>query len=264
MRNLVTELINAFIETGEVDFVPQLSTLIPARITLRQLGMPEERWKDYLDLFFDAVYFMGSLPPERQAAITEAFVHLHEDIGARVTEARANPGEDWVSFLVKLELDGRALTDEELGKIIQLFMVGGMETTGAAITGALVHLDSYPNARMRLIEDPSLIPQAVEESLRFQTPIPGLARRVTRDTELGGQKLRAGEWVLQLWGAGNRDTDAWERPEEFDVVREPNRHLAFGFGLHRCVGKHFARLEMRIALEEVLRRARWRPVLRFK
>lgn len=253
-RSLVTELIDQFIETGRVDFVPQFSTPIPARLTLRQLGMPQERWQHYLDLFFDSVYFISSLPPERVAAIGEAFGRLHEDIAARVTEAREKPGDDWVSFLVGIDLEGRGLSDDELTKIIRLMMIGGMETTGAAITGALIHLDRHPHERQRLIDDPSLIPSAVEESLRFHTPIPGLARRVTRDVELGGETLKAGQWVLQLWGAGNRDADSWERPDEFDVTREPNRHLAFGFGLHRCVGKHFARMEMRTALEEVLRR----------
>lgn len=174
---------------------------------------------------------------------------------AVIEDRKKNPGDDLVSLLVHGDVDGDRLSDEELLQESLLILIGGDETTRHVMTGGLEQLIAHPDQKQKLIDDPSRIEVAVEEMLRFVSPIVNMNRTVTRDTELHGEKLREGDRVLLLYPAGNRDERAFESPERFDIERWPNRHVAFGgYGVHHCLGASLARLELKILFEELLRR----------
>ncbi|MCP4908311.1 MAG: cytochrome P450 [bacterium] len=171
-----------------------------------------------------------------------------------IEERRKRPQDDLISILLAIDVNGRSLTQGELIGFGFLLLVAGHETTTNLISNALILLDQYPEARAKLLADPSLIPGAIEECLRFEAPVQGLARTTTRAVELHGQTIPADEMVLLLYGSANRDERKFEVPERFDVTRKPNEHLSFGFGSHFCLGSGLARLEGRVAFEELLAR----------
>jgi cytochrome P450 family 142 subfamily A polypeptide 1 len=160
-----------------------------------------------------------------------------------------------MTLLVQGEVDGDRLDDAEIHQESLLILIGGDETTRHVITGGLEQLIRHPDEKRKLIEDPRKLDRAVEEMLRWVSPIQNMNRTVTRDTELRGQKLREGDRVLLLYPSGNRDARKFVRPESFDVEREPNEHVAFGgFGTHFCLGASLARLELRVLFERLLAR----------
>jgi cytochrome P450 len=173
---------------------------------------------------------------------------------AVAAERRSEPRSDVLSALASAQLEGRALRDHEIFGIANLILVGGVETTTNAMGCAFVYLSRHPELRRRLIEQPGLLPGAIEEFLRVFAPVQGLARTAKRDCEIAGQRIRAGERVLLLWASANRDEAEFPAADQVIVDRHPNRHLTFGVGNHRCLGSNLARLEFRIALEQVLRR----------
>jgi cholest-4-en-3-one 26-monooxygenase len=165
------------------------------------------------------------------------------------------PTDDLMSILVHSELDGDRLAEEEILQESLLILIGGDETTRHVMTGGLRALLDHPDQKRKLIDDPALIPTAVEEMLRWVSPIQNMNRTLTRDVELHGEKLREGERVLLLYPAGNRDERAFPEPDRFDVARTPNDHVAFGgFGTHFCLGASLARLELRVLFERLLAR----------
>ena len=157
-----------------------------------------------------------------------------------------------MSVLLDAEIDGRPLDDDEQLFSMTLLLLGGLDTTTSAIAMALAHLADHPDHRARLLADPDLLDTAVEEFVRVATPVQGLGRTVTRDTELGGCPLRAGDRVFLLWASGNRDPEAFDRSDEVILDRHPNHHLGFGAGPHRCVGSHAGKLMVKVALQELL------------
>jgi cytochrome P450 len=179
---------------------------------------------------------------------------IGEQVYAAILDRRANPQSDMISALVAAELPDRPITDERLLAMIMLVIIGGVDTTTAVIGNALLYLHRHPAARDRLIAEPGLMEPAVEEFLRWQAPVQGLARHCTRDTQVDGQQVRAGDTVMLLWGSANRDPEHFPDPDEVILDRFPNRHLTFGVGAHRCLGSTIARNEVRIVLSEVLRR----------
>ena len=165
------------------------------------------------------------------------------------------PRDDLVSLLVSGEVDGESLNDDEILQESLLILIGGDETTRHVMTGGLEQLMLHPDQKRKLADDPSKIEVAVEEMLRWVSPIVNMNRTLTRDTELHGEKLSEGDRVLLLYPAGNRDERAFENPDDFDIERWPNRHVAFGgYGVHHCLGASLARLELKILFEEVLSR----------
>jgi cytochrome P450 family 142 subfamily A polypeptide 1 len=167
----------------------------------------------------------------------------------------AQPGEDLLTAIVKGKIGGRPLGAKDKIHEALLLLVGGDETTRHVLTGGVVALMERPEQLAALRSDPSRIPLAVEEMLRWATPVKTLARKVSANTELGGQQLKAGDRVILLYESGNRDETIFQQPNEFDVARQPNRHLSFGgYGPHHCLGAHLARLEIRVMLEEMLTR----------
>ena len=167
---------------------------------------------------------------------------------------RAAPQDDLLSVLTAAEIDGEALTEEELLYFCYLLIVAGNETTRNAIAGGMLALCEHPGERARLAADAALLPAAVEEILRWTSPVLHMARYVTRDTVLRGQPIRAGERVLLWYPSANRDAEVFPDPDRFDVGRTPNEHLAFRLGEHFCLGAGLARLELRVMVETLLAR----------
>jgi cytochrome P450 family 142 subfamily A polypeptide 1 len=172
----------------------------------------------------------------------------------RVIEARRkNPQTDLVSLLATTEFAGETLTDTEIFNEALLLNDGGADTTRYVITGGMKALIEHPEQRAKLVADPSLIPLAVEECLRWVTPIVNMARTATTDVDIRGTTIKQDDWVVLLYGAANRDAEVFPEPERFDITRG-GRHVAFGFGTHFCLGAHLARLEVRVMFEELLKR----------
>jgi cytochrome P450 family 142 subfamily A polypeptide 1 len=189
---------------------------------------------------------------ERAATSYEAYMDYQRRV---IADRRATPPRnDLVSVLVHAEIDGERLTDEQILEESLLILIGGDETTRHVITGGMDQLFQHPAQRAALAADPALLPTAVEEMLRWVTPIKNMARTTTRDVELRGQRLAAGQKLVLLYPSANRDEDVFPEPMRFDVTRTPNDHLAFGYGAHFCLGASLARLELLVFFQELLTR----------
>jgi cytochrome P450 len=186
----------------------------------------------------------------RRRAAQEIYDYFLPVIQAR----RAEPRDDLITRLVDAEVDGHRLTDEDILDICFLFLIAGLDTVTATLTCSVAYLAEHPDHRRTLVDDPSLIPAAIEELLRWETPVPGVARVCKRDTEIGGVEVAAGTRVTVMIGSANTDDTEFDHADTVDFHREGNRHLAFGGGVHRCLGSHLARLELRVAIEELHRR----------
>jgi cytochrome P450 len=166
----------------------------------------------------------------------------------------ANPRNDIPSVVLTIEVDGRSISQMEFLCMMNMLFVAGLDTTANAGAHMLEHVARHPDVRQRLLDGPELIPGAIEEFLRYLTPLPALSRTTTVDVAVGDTTIPAGERVLLHWMAANHDPAEFGEPDEFVIDRAPNRHFAFGAGVHRCLGSNLARLELRVVLEEVLRR----------
>lgn len=253
IRRLCDELIDDVCERGECDLVKDLAAPLPMIVIGDMLGVaPEDRdqllsWSDDL---------IGSLDPSpgRVEAAADAFMGFDAYARRTIAARREEPTDDLVSVLVHAEVDGDRLTDDQIVFESMLILLGGDETTRHVISGGIEQLLENPAQRRRLDEDPSLVPSAIEEMLRWVSPIKNMARTVTRDVELAGTSLSAGDEVALLYESANFDEAQFEEPERFDVGRSPNDHLAFGFGGHFCLGASLARVEVQSMVERVLAR----------
>ncbi|MEQ1873726.1 MAG: cytochrome P450 [Ilumatobacteraceae bacterium] len=252
IERFVHGAIDSFIESGSCDFVHDLAEPVPAMSTLYKLGLPVERWKEIAEPMHQVV-FLRQENPERAGAIAKLGAIsdlLYETIASR----RESPRDDMISYLIGCTVDGRPVTDAEVKEMAYLTIQGGFDTTGSAISNALIHLDRDRDARKRLIDDPSLMVAAMEEFLRFEAPQVALARTAMVDAVVGGKQIKAGDKLLLMWASGNRDADAFENPDELQLDRFPNRHMTFGLGAHRCLGSNLARRQIEITLNGVLQR----------
>ena len=186
---------------------------------------------------------------ERAAGMMELFGYLQHHIEDHI----ANPRDDLISFLLDSELDGQKLDGFQVGRTIALLLIAGIDTTWSAIGASIWHLAKTPSDRERLVADRGLLPTAIEELLRAYAPVT-MARLVKEDMEFNGCPMKAEEWVLLPFPSANRDPEMFENPNEVILDREPNRHAAFGLGVHRCAGSHLARMELQVALEVWLER----------
>jgi cytochrome P450 len=183
----------------------------------------------------------------------EASANINAYIDDVLEDRRKNPGDDIPTQLITQEVGGRMLSLDEVHDTLLLMFAAGIETTKSAL-GNMLHLLAHnPEQRRLLAEDPSLIPTAAEELLRLVGPNQGVKRTTTKDVEIAGCPIPKGDAVLIMWAAANLDPEKFSDPDEFVVDRSPNRHLAFGHGVHKCIGLHFARLELKVALEEILK-----------
>ena len=216
---------------------------------------PEDR--DRLLRWSDDLILGSSLrsAPEHIEGATRAFIEYSDYNRDVVADRRAKPPQgDLMSILVHAEIDGEKLDDDALLQESLLILIGGDETTRHVISGGMYQLLRHPAQRQRLIDHPDTLHIAIEEMLRWVTPIQNMSRTLTRDVELRGQTMHEGDKVLLLYPSANRDESMFKDPMRFDVTREPNYHLAFGHGTHFCLGNSLARLELRVMFEELNRR----------
>jgi cytochrome P450 len=247
-----TDCIDRVVESGEIDFVLDLANPVPAMGTLLILGLPLDDWEKYAEPAHEVVYTRPGTPEFQKAVDGQAwmFETLYKEIAAR----RDAPRDDVLSQLITAEVDGRSLTNEEIVSMLGTVINGGVDTTTSLLSNAVEYLDRDRDTRRLLIDDPSLIPTATEEFLRYFSPVQAFSRTVAREVELDGQPLEPGDRVLMCFGSANRDESEFPNADEFIPGRFPNRHVAFGLGKHRCIGSTFARHEFTAMLEQVLLR----------
>jgi cytochrome P450 len=251
IRELAEGLVEALLERGEVDLVRDFAVPLPVGVIAELLGVSRadlplfKQWSD------DIVAEIGARV--NASASRRAF---DDYFNAVIRERRARPADDMVSRLCEPGASGERLSDPEVLAFCRALLVAGNETTTALLSNLALALGQRPALWKRLREEPRLCDGAVEESLRFDSPNQGLFRHTTRDVALHGVTIPAGTKLLASFGAANRDPAQFERPDEFDPTREPNRHIAFGVGVHHCLGASLGRLEAQVALRALARRAR--------
>ncbi len=248
-RALCHRLIDGFVGDGRVDAAGDYARQIPPRIIAAILGIDPDRSDEFTE------WVQGAL----ELGLTDREVRDHygriirqfflDEIARRQDE----PGDDLISFLLAAELDGEPVPMHVVRGNVGLMLVAGIDTTWSSIGSALWHLASHPDDRRRLVAEPELLPIAVEELLRAYSPVT-MARVARTDASLDGRQVREGERVLLSFPAANRDPDVFEDPEQVIIDRRSNRHIAFGSGIHRCIGSNLARMEMQVAVGEFLAR----------
>jgi len=245
-RELCRSLIRGFIEQGRADAAADYAQQIPVRIIAQILGVPTEMADDFTGWVRDVLEFAHI--PERQERGTTGLALFFIDA---LEKRRQNPGDDLISDLLQQTVEGEPIPDGHILGTAALTLLAGVDTTWSAIGNALWHLATHPEDRQRLIDDPEIIPFAMEELLRAYAPVT-MARLVTEDVEYGGCPMKQGDKVLLSFPAANRDPSVFPNPDVVDFDREQNRHVAFGSGIHRCAGANLARMELRVAVEEWL------------
>ncbi|MFG1943891.1 cytochrome P450 [Nonomuraea sp. NPDC048826] len=242
-------LIDAFEGRDVVDAASEYAQHIPIRVISDMLGFPPEDGPQFR-VFIENVLEGVNLPPdERMANFEELFDYLY----VQIHDHLANPRDDLTTYLIDAELYGQKLAPEHVSGTMALLLIAGIDTTWSAIGASLWHLAKTPADRERLVAHPELLPTAMEEFLRAYAPVT-MARLVKEDMTWRGVDMRADDWVLLSFPSANRDAEQFDRAGEVVIDREVNRHAAFGLGIHRCVGSHLARMELRVALEVWLER----------
>ncbi|MGE5290903.1 MAG: cytochrome P450 [Micromonosporaceae bacterium] len=255
IRQVCDQILDRVCEQGECDFVWDIAAPLPLIMIADALGVaPEDRetlmrWSD------DLLRGLTGLNDDELALRAAAAFEAYAAYAARIiADRRENPREDLISTLVHAEIDGDRLDHDSLVHESLLILIGGDETTRHVLSGGAYQLFTHRDQLRLLIDDPGKIPAAVEEMIRWVTPIKNMNRTVTRDFELRGQTLGKGDNVLLLYSSANRDSDVFADPFRFDVRRNPNDHLAFGLGTHFCLGSSLARLELKVMFERLLAR----------
>jgi cytochrome P450 len=242
-------LIDKFAANGKADLVKEFTFDYPSQIIAGLLGLPETDYPQFQRWSISLLSWI--LNPERGLAASAALC----DYFAPILQARrAEPKDDLISALAQAEIDGEKLEDEEIYSFLRLLLPAGVETTYRALGSLLFALLSDPEQLDAIRADRSLLPQAIEESVRWEPPLLTITRMATRDTELGGVPIPAGSTVMPMLGAANRQEDRYADPDAFDIFRQARGHLGWGHGVHVCLGMHLARLEMRTAVNLLLDR----------
>jgi len=254
VRSIVDRLLDRVIDQGQCDFVTDVAAWLPLIMIGDALGFDETDHPTLLKWSDDLMRGLGQDDPEKVASMLAAFEGYSTYMAGVIPNRRANPRDDLTSILVHAEVDGDRFDDATLVSETLLILIGGDETTRHVMTGGLYQLLTHREQWDVLLEDRALLPSAVEEMLRWVTPIKNMARTATQDVELRGQKIREGQKVLLLYPSANRDEDQFPDPFRFDITRSPNEHVAFGFGAHFCLGNSLARLELQVLFEQLLDR----------
>jgi cytochrome P450 family 142 subfamily A polypeptide 1 len=276
IREVSNQIIDEVADRGSLDFVEEFAIHVPLIVIAELMGLdPDQRARLYK--WSDAMMAGDSATDADDPALHGAAEAFGEYAGmciGLIEERRADPGakDDLISILTQAFDDGalarddrggavevedlanKALTDDELIMFLVLIVVAGNETTRNALTGGLLAFSRFPEQKQRVIDDPSLWDTAVDEIIRYVSPVMSFSRTVTEDHELGGQQLKAGDKVFLLYQSANRDEAVFDRPDELLVDRNPNPHVAFGIGTHYCLGANLARAEVRVVFEELFRR----------
>jgi cytochrome P450 len=250
---LADDLIDRFEGRDEIDFAAEFSIPLPSQVFLTLLGLPLDELPRFLAMKDgiirpDTVTGEDRFHPEAVAHQRATALSIYDYFDTVLDERAVEPRDDLLTTFLATEVDGRPITRHEILDICFLFLIAGLDTVTASLDCFFAYLAEHPEQRRRLVEDPDVIPSAVEELLRWETPVMGVIRVATEDTELGGCPIRAGQHVSVLLGSANTDDDEFGDGDEVRLDRDPNRHLAFGGGVHRCLGSHLARQELRVAL----------------
>jgi cytochrome P450 len=251
VRPVVNALIDEFVDAGRADLVPDFTVEFPTRVIARLLGLPEED----LPVFRRRAVELISYTVNYQRAF-EASAALESYFAEQVELRRSHPTDDIIGDLVTAEIDGEKLSDEAIYSFLRLLLPAGLETTFRSSGNLLFLLLTHPDQFAAVRADHGLIPQAIEEGLRYETPLTTVQRFTTVDTELDGVAIPKATVVDACIGSANRDETRWQRADEFDIFRDRIPHISFAAGAHTCLGLHLARMETRVALECLLDRAR--------
>jgi len=244
--------IDQIIERGSGDLTEDVAVPIPALLTMQFLGFPFADAAPMADLFHRHSWVTPGTP-ERDRLNAEV-AELQEMVQARAAAARQKPAQDFLSFLATVRINGELLTLPQISGHAFLILVGGIDTTAGLLSNSLLHLSQHPEARAALIADPALMESAFDEYLRYFSPVPGLARTVTGSCVVGGQRMKADERLWISWAGANLSPEAFENPLEVKLDRYPNRHVAFGIGVHRCIGANVAKVIWTTSMRRILDR----------
>jgi cytochrome P450 len=247
LDHYVDDLINEVAEKGEFDFIKDVAAQLPLRMIFGLLGVPEEDWKSLQDsvhryaLAADPAYTIDNDPAKTtMVGAQEVDEYAHK----LALERRANPQEDLATVIGTTKIDGDILSEHEVTSWFSTIIIGGLETSRNALGTGVWQFLKNPDQRAILLEDESIVPDAVEEVLRWGSPSRTVLRVVNEDMEFRGKEMRAGDWVILFNASGNRDEDIWKDPDRFDITRERIDHIALGQGIHKCLGRNLVRLEM--------------------
>lgn len=254
VRDLARRIIDRVATKGQCDFVTEIAAELPLQVIAELLGIPQEDrhlvfdWSNRL-IGFDDPEFQTSMEDGKRAA-AEMWAYAH----TLAEKRKRDPQNDLISRLLHAEVDGERLSELEFDFFFLLLAVAGNETTRNLISGGMLALFEHPEQKERLLAHPELMPTAVEEMLRWVSPVICFRRTATADTELRGQRIREGDKVVIFYISANRDEEVFDHADQFDIARSPNDHIAFGIGEHYCLGANLARMEIRVMFEEILSR----------
>jgi cytochrome P450 len=248
---LFNELVDVFAARGSCDLHQELAVPLPCTVFLKLMGLPLQDLDRFLAMKDGIIRPPGMTIEEQEPVRKQSAQDIYTYFQAVVDERRKSPdGSDLLARIMSAELDGAKLTDDEVLDICFLFIIAGLDTVTDSLDCMFAYLAQNPEHRRQLVEDPGLIPSAIEELLRWESPVPAVARVAATDVDVGGCPIHSGEQVMLLLASANTDDDSHPGVDAVDLARDPNPHLAFGGGVHRCLGSHLARLELRVALRE--------------
>jgi cytochrome P450 len=248
-RDLADRLLDGFAARGHCDGAVEFAQQIPPKVIAHLMGLDENRGEDFIR-WVRGVLELGATDPALRAATGLEMLRFW---GEEIAKRRAQPTDDFISWMLEQDLDGEPVDDNHVMSTCNLLLVAGIDTTWSSIGSALWHLATHPQDRQRLVDEPGLLPTAVEELLRVYSPVT-MARLATEDVTVNGTTIPAGSRVLMNFPAANRDPEHFPDPDTVVIDRAHNRHVAFGIGIHRCAGSNLARMEMLVALSAFLER----------
>ncbi len=257
VRKFADELIDAFIPTGRVELHERFCVPLPSTIFLRMFGMPLDDLEFLVAMKDGILANEGATIEEKERLGIEAGDRLRARLHERVAERRAESGprDDLIGQFMTFEVDGHRLDDDELVNIMHLFTIAGLDTVTSSLSCLFAWFATHPEQRRRVVSQPAALPAAIEELMRFESPVPSAgARWAMDDTEVNGVPIKKGELVYMCWASANLDPATFDHPLDIDLERAQNRHIAFAAGTHRCLGSHLARLELRAAIDQFHRR----------
>ncbi len=259
IRELSRSLLAEVIERGEMDLAGDFAIPLPMKVIAHMIGIPGADWpkfRAWSDSILKISYARGGDDEAKRVMkeFGDVTAAMNEYLTAMVAERRQSPTDDLLSHLIAAEVDGQRLAQDEILGFFQLLVVGGQETTANLINNAVLSLLENPGQLAVLRANMHLLPSSIEETLRYRAPVQWVMRTPTQVIQLSGQTLSPGQLILAVIGSANRDSKQFDRSEEFDITRDPNPHIAFGHGIHFCLGAALARMEARIALSDLLER----------
>jgi len=248
-RSLVTNLIDSVIDDGACNFHEDIAVPLPSQVFLTMFGLPVARTAEFIELK-DGIIRPPVDEDEAREYREQTGQRIYAALQEAIDERLAERQDDFISRFLDAEVEGHRLTTEDVLDIGFLFFLAGLDTVTASLDCMLAHLAQHPADQQRLVDNPSDVPAVVEELLRWETPVAGVVRLATQDTELSGCPIKKGDKVAVNLGSANTDERFWADAHVVDFDREINKHIAFGGGVHRCLGSHLARMELRVCLEE--------------